>query len=166
MRTIRMLATLLTCLYAGCADYRYTVNERVVYTPAPLFRDYNLPDPGLRNCVHQHIVDAGVTRAAQLTELNCSHAGIEDLSGIEVFAGLAQLGLSNNRLEELASLAEMDSLRELRLDGNRLRGLRALHGLVRLTLLDVRGNPDLPCTELGVFRSRGTVELLAPSRCD
>ena len=163
---MKALSTLVLCLLAGCADYRFTVNERVVYTPAPLFKNYELPDAALDDCVRQHILDAEVTAAARLVELNCSHAGIEDLSGIEVFTGLARLKLSTNRLVELAPLAEMGSLRELQLDGNRLRSLRPLHGLVDLTLLDVRDNRELPCAELKLFRSRGTVELLAPSRCD
>ena len=160
----RIGITLLLCL-AGCADYRFTVNDKVVYTPVPLFTDYTLADVALEECVRQHILDRNISAAESLIDLNCSHAGISDLSGIEVFNGLVRLKLANNRIVELAPLSEMDTLRELRLDGNQLRGLRDIHGLVKLELLDLRDNPALPCSELTVFRSRATVTLVAPERC-
>ena len=157
---------LILGLAAGCADYRFTVNDRVIYTPAPLFTDYAVADAALADCLAQHISDGEITAAAQLTDLNCSHAGISDLSGIEVFAGLLRLKLSNNRIGDLSALEGLTALRELQLDGNRLRGLGPLAGLPTLAGLDVSGNPELPCDALDPLRSRAGLELNAPARCD
>ncbi len=162
---MRLFASLLLVVVCGCADYQFTVNERVVYTPAPLFADYEIPDPALRGCVKAHIQEAQVTAADQLDTLNCSHAGIEDLSGLQVFASLTRLKLSSNAIEELNALADMTALLELYLDDNKLRSVAELKDLLELRLLDLEGNAGLRCADLGSFRSRSALELVAPKHC-
>ena len=63
-------------LLGACQGYDVKVNEKVVYAPTPLFRDYTVPDPGLNGCLEQAINDDVITRAQQLTTLDCSFAGI------------------------------------------------------------------------------------------
>jgi Leucine-rich repeat (LRR) protein len=158
-----LLLTLL--LSGGCADYRFTVNERVVYTPTAIFSDFDIPDPALHACIEQHLTDASITAAEQLTELNCSHAGIANLQGLDVFAHLVRLKLSSNSIESLGALAELSGLRELHLDGNRLRNVMVLHGLLKLEHLDLRDNPALLCRHLDFFRQQPGIELVAPAQC-
>jgi Leucine-rich repeat (LRR) protein len=163
---MRLAAALATAALLGsCADYRVTVNERVVYTPAPLFTGYRIPDPALAECVEQHIADAGVTAAAALDVLNCSHAGVESLAGLEVFSRLVRLKLSRNRIEALQPLADMTALQELHLDGNRLDSIDPVRGLPELEYLDLRDNPQLRCASLDGFLGRPDLELRPPAHC-
>ncbi len=162
---MRVLASLLCVVISGCADYKFTVNERVVYTPAPLFADFDISDQALRECVQTHIQEARVTAAEQLDTLVCSHAGITDLSGLQVFSRLTRLKLSNNAIEEVNALSDMTAQLELYLDANDLRGIAELRDLLELRLLDVTANPRLRCDDLVPFRSRKGLELAAPQHC-
>ena len=156
---------LLAILLSACADYQFTVNERVVYTPAPLYADYEIVDEALRECVKQHVRDGSVTAAGQLTELNCSHAGIESLVGLDTFSGLQRLKLSSNAISDLAPLSTMSQLTEVRLDGNRLRSLTPLRELGQLSFLDLQGNPALNCQEVAHFAALPQLTLELPRHC-
>jgi Leucine-rich repeat (LRR) protein len=157
-----LLAVLVLC---GCADYRFTVNERVIYNPAPLFSAFDVPDRALRDCIRQHIADASITAAEQLNELNCSHAGVSKLDGLPVFTRLVRLKLSNNAVEDLAPLVSIGSLSELYLDANRLRNIMPLRSLLALEYLNLEGNDQLVCQQLEYFRRQPGLELVSPAHC-
>jgi hypothetical protein len=162
----RLTCILLAALASsGCADYRFTVNERVVYNPAPLFQAYDVPDPALHDCIQQHIADASITAAEQLTELNCSHAGVSDLTGLPVFSHLVRLKLSRNAIIDLTPLANMNALQVLYLDENRVRNIMPLRGLPELDYLNLAGNEELVCQQLEFFRRQPSLELVAPAHC-
>ena len=72
-----MLPALLVLLSA-CESYDFKVNDKVVYSPQPLFSDFEVPDEGLRGCLEQAIADGGISAGTQLSILNCNHAGIEE----------------------------------------------------------------------------------------
>ena len=150
---------------AGCADYRFTVNERVVYSPAPLFKAFDVPDPALRACLKQHIADASVTAAEALTELNCSHAGVSDLAGLQVFSHLVRLKMSSNAISDLAFLADMSALQVLYLDDNRLRDINTLRGLAELEYLNLAKNDGIDCRQLEFFQPVSSLELVPPEHC-
>ena len=164
-RTATPLMGVLVTLLAACADYSFTVNEKLVYTPEPLFRDFEVPDAALARCLRQHITDADVRAAEQLKELNCSHAGVATLQGLEVFAHLVRLKLSNNQISDLAPLANMPALEELYLDNNALRSIMPLRGDPGLLVLDLGGNDTLVCAQLDYFRRQPGLELSAPAHC-
>lgn len=159
------LFTLVAVLLSACADYQFTINEKVVYTPAPLFAEYEISDAALRECVTQHVRDRSVTTASQLTELNCSHAGIASLAGLDTFDGLVRLKLSSNAISDLAPLAAMTRLGELLVDGNQLRSLTPLRGLTELKFLGLEGNPALNCQELQHFAKIPGLSLEPPRHC-
>lgn len=161
----RLLPALACCLLSACADYQFTVNERVIYTPAPLFSGYDIADNALRECVRQHVLDHSVTAAPQLLELNCSHAGVAGLEGLGIFSGLTRLKLSNNAIGDTEPLAALTELIELYLDGNRLRGLAPIQRLRGLGVLDLRGNDALACEELAHFRRLPELKLVPPRHC-
>lgn len=164
MRHLPLFA-LAAALLSACAEYQFTVNDKVVYTPAPLFAEYEIPDSALRECVKQHVRDGSMTAAGQLTELNCSHAGIAKLAGLEVFSGLQRLKLSSNAISDLTALADMTELLELLLDGNQLRSLAPLRGLGELSFLSLQGNPALNCEELRHFTAIPGLSLEPPRHC-
>lgn len=114
---------ILLVALGGCARYQVTLNEQPIYSPPPLYSQFEVADESLKNCLHQTIADKQITRAEQLTQLVCRHAGIKSVQGLEVFAALEELDLSHNAL----------------------RNLKPLRGLAKLRLLKINDNPDLMC---------------------
>ncbi|NQX89022.1 MAG: hypothetical protein HRT77_10190 [Halioglobus sp.] len=134
----------LFLLLCACQDYDFKLNDTVLYSPT-LFRDFNIPDPALNECVKQTIKEASVTQAQQLTVLDCSDVGIENLDGLAVFTGLKAIRLSGNEVRNLAELNRMASLEVLQLDNNRIVDSTPLQTLPMLRQLDLSGNSGLQC---------------------
>lgn len=149
--TVFCLSGAFCALLAGCSGYDLTVNDAVVYTPRPLFRDYELADAALAACVEQHIIDARITRSDQLEQLNCSAAGISDLDGLAAFGNLRQLKLSDNAIRNLSAIGSLAQLRGLYLDGNALLDIGIVRGFPLLQALDVSDNPALICPAPGQY---------------
>lgn len=145
LRATRFIGLFITLLVAGCADYAVTFNERTLYTPPALLRDFSLDDGALRECVTQHIVDSEITSAEALTLLDCSRAGISDLAGLELFTGLTRVRLSGNAIEDVTPLAAATGLEILLLDNNRVSDPTPLFALEALARLDLSGNDRLAC---------------------
>jgi len=160
-----IVALLASGLTGGCADYQFTVNEKVLYRPAPLFVDYEIADAALLQCVNQHIEDARITSAEQLTALNCSHAGIEKLEGIEIFTGLTRLKLSGNAIVDGTALAALPALRELALDANQIATAEPLLPLQTLAILDLRDNEGMDCGAAATLAARPGLDLRLPAQC-
>ncbi len=140
-----LVAFLVAFLVAGCADYAVTFNDRTLYTPPALFRDFSLDDEALRECVTQHIIDSEITSAEGLTLLDCSRAGISDLAGLELFTGLTRVRLSGNAVEDVTPLAAATGLELLLLANNRISDATPLFALEALEHLDLSGNDRLTC---------------------
>lgn len=138
-------ACLFTLLVAGCGPYDVKVNERVVFSPRPLFSDFELADSALRTCVEQAITDGNVTAAPELETLDCSHAGITDLAGLGVFTGITRLKLSSNNIRNLVELSRLSLLQTLHLDDNAVVDPVPLFDLPALQELDLSGNTALQC---------------------
>ncbi len=130
---------------SACEHYDLKVNERVVYTPRPLFSDFAAPDPALQACLEKAIASLKVTSATQLQELDCSGAGVKELTGLSVFTGLQRLHLADNQIESLAALAPLSSLDTLDLRGNGISDPLPLYDMLSLRNLDLRGNKALRC---------------------
>jgi len=144
---IRSIATVLTALaLASCGSYDFTINEKVVYSPKPLFSDFSLPDPALHRCVEQAVTQGKITKAGDLEILNCSHAGITDLEGLELFTGLSKLKLSFNKVQDIAALSALSKLEVLQLDTNHIVDARPLLQISALRELNLSANPQLICS--------------------
>lgn len=155
---------ILITLLSACENYDFKVNDRVVYSPHPLFDDFDLPDPALRACVKQAIQDHVITAVLQLNTLNCSHAGISDLSGLATFTGLSSLKLSSNEIRNLVELGALTSLELLYLDNNQIIDPVPLYDLPALQSLDLSGNPDLQCPRTtGLLRVE---QVVLPEHCN
>lgn len=162
-RSSALILSLSLFLLCACQGYDFTVNDRVVYSPQPLFANFDVPDPALRACLEQAIADASATAAVQLNDLNCSHAGIGSLEGLSIFTGLSRLRLSSNTIRNLVELDRLIALRELYLDGNRVIDPVPLYQLSALQVVDLSGNPGLQCPRSGSFAGVETVIL--PEHC-
>lgn len=151
-------------LLAGCTNYDFTVNDTLVYSPKPLFSDFDTPDSGLNSCLEQAIVDAKIEEADALKRLNCSHGGIETLQGLETFTGLIQLKLSANKIRNLAPLASLIQLQELYLDDNVVVDPVPLYPLPALRTLDLSSNAVLQCPQAAAFAHLMSITL--PDHCN
>lgn len=127
----------------ACNQYAFTLNTRELYSPPPLFSDYDLEDSALKACVQQTIADQNVREADQLGLLICSHAGVQSLVGLETFEGVEQMNLSNNRLTQVDELLL----------------------LPRLQIVQIDGNPDLQCGTLDSLAAQGVTIASAPQHC-
>ena len=157
------LPCLLLLALAGCDKYDIKVNDRVVFTPRPLFSDYSIADAALAACVEQAIIDGNITIAADLRTLNCSHAGIADLDGIAIFSGLTQLKLSSNEIRNLVELGQLLLLQVLYLDDNQVVDPVPLFDLPALNTLDLSGNAQMQCPTASAFVK--LEELTLPEHC-
>lgn len=156
-----LLAAALGC---GCEGYSYTLNERTLFAPPPLFAAYSIEDPALSDCVQQAIEDGKITSADQLVDLNCSNAGIANLTGLETFTALRRIGLDGNKLQSLAPLGSLASLELVQARGNRLREVDG--ALCRSgRQLALAGNTEFPCAEIARLRECGVTLVDTPAHC-
>lgn len=139
-----LLVILTCCLSTGCKNYTYTFNEQPIFNPPSLFDDYDIADPALNNCLKQAIIDTQATSANQLTNLNCSSAGIKDLSGLERFTGLSHINLNQNLLVNIDSLLLLQHLVIVRLERN----------------------DQLSCVDTGLLAKQVSGSLSLPKHCD
>jgi Leucine-rich repeat (LRR) protein len=155
------LAFFLLC---ACQGYDVKVNDKVVYTPTPLFSNFAAADPGLHSCIERAINDGVVTAPGQLSSLDCSFAGIENLDGLATFTELKTLRLSANKISNLAELSKIITLQEVFLDDNQIVDPAPLFQLSALRKVDLSGNAALQCPKAGRFVKSATV--LLPLHCN
>src|SRR5690606_4285967 len=138
--------TLLSCfLLLGCKQYSVSLNEKVLYTPAPLFTHFSLADRQLQSCVDQTIKDLKATKAQDLTSLNCSHAGIESIEGLGIFTELQHLHRANNSISNISALTSLPKLETLILRDNKVTEGAPLLNLLHLLHLDISNNAQFDC---------------------
>ncbi len=157
-------ALLGALILSACSRYSVSVNERVVYTPPPLFQSYVIADEHLRACVKANIQEAAVVEAAQLKTLLCSAGNIKSLSGLEVFSNLRKLGLAHNAVGNLETLASLPELKHLNLSHNAVNSVTPLLALERLSTVNLAENPELDCETVSTLRHPGR-DIVAP-QCD
>ncbi|MFP5413411.1 MAG: leucine-rich repeat domain-containing protein [Gammaproteobacteria bacterium] len=129
-------------LAAGCNRYEVTLNDQPLHSPPQLFASYRIDDLALRDCVAQTIHDNQITAGRQLTRLVCTHAGIVDLGGLEIFGSLEIVNLADNRITTVEPLLSLPSLAQL----------------------DLSANPGLNCSAGSALTARGVVVVL-PAHC-
>ncbi len=159
---------LLVVMIAGCKSYSVSLNNKLVYTPPSLFKDFAIADTKLRACVEQTIIDNHITKAEDLKQLNCSHAGIESLAGLEKFYSIEQLNLSENALQSIAQLSNFSQLRVLILRKNNLTSAEPVLHMLALQELDISENAKLACGDLKQFAKnthQGNLKLTLPEQC-
>ncbi|BFM14986.1 hypothetical protein R50073_11690 [Maricurvus nonylphenolicus] len=161
----RVFIIATTLLIGACSKYQLTLNERVMYTPAPLFTDFSTADRQLKTCLDQAITDAQVTSAGDLKQLICTHAGLTSLEGLEIFTGLELLHLAHNKLQSAEAIARLPQLQEVSLSDNQLQQIPEILLLEKLTMLDLTENATLNCGDIAQFRERYQGELKAPEQC-
>jgi hypothetical protein len=162
---LRSVALALVLTIAGCADYEFTVNNKTVYTPLPLYSDYQIGDSALQACVNQTIEDQKITQAQNLQALSCSHAGIAELAGLEAFSELQSLHLQHNNISSTRILAQLTQLQQLDISHNGLTNGAGLLSLKQLQRVDLSDNPKLNCASIDTGKLRRGLQLILPQHC-
>lgn len=162
---LRPSALALVLAMAGCADYEFTVNNKTVYTPLPLYSDYQIGDSALKACVSQTIEDQKITQAQSLKALSCSHAGIAELAGLEAFSELQSLHLQHNNISSTRILVQLPRLQQLDISDNGLTNGAALLSLKQLQRVDLSDNPKLDCASIDSGQLRRGLQLILPQHC-
>ncbi|GGY65489.1 hypothetical protein GCM10011613_06690 [Cellvibrio zantedeschiae] len=164
----KILGVILVSTIAGCKNYSVSVNNNIVYTPPSLFKDFTIADAHLRSCVEQTILDNKISKAEDLKQLNCSHAGISSLAGLEKFHAIEQLNLAENSLQSVAPITNFSKLKVLILRKNNLTSAEPLLHLLALKEVDVSDNAKLACRDLKQLATNfqhGNLKLVLPEQC-
>jgi len=135
---------LISYVISGCADYAVTFNNKAIITPVALYQSEKIIDNALRNCIEHTIGHQKITDPKMLRTLDCSHAGIEKLDGIQQFLYLSKVRLKNNNLAGLAPLLLLD----------------------KLTVADLSNNTNIDCDDLRQLRNRNSIKSLASCICE
>jgi Leucine-rich repeat (LRR) protein len=138
----------LIILLPSCKNYSFSVNDKTVYTPAGIFKNYQIADAALADCVAQTIIDLHITRAEDLTRLNCTQAGIKALNGLDKFFALTELNLSENQIQDISSLNKLGRLEVLFIQKNKINQTEPLLNLLHLRQVNLSDNPIRDCDNL------------------
>jgi hypothetical protein len=168
-KSLLLFCGLVTSLLAsGCKNYSVSVNENVVYTPPSIFKDYQLTDARLQDCVEQTIYDLHITSAEELTRLNCSNAGITSLVGLDKFFAMKELNLADNQIADISQIAQLGRLEKLVLTNNKINNPAPLLNLLHLAQLHVDNNPQMTCKDLLQLQQNldhQKLDLKLPAQC-
>lgn len=147
------LIILASAMTSGCKNYSFSVNDKTIYTPAGIFKNYEIADAALADCVAQTIIDLHITRAEELTRLNCAQAGIKTLDGLDKFFALTELNLSENQIQDINSLNKLGRLEILLLQKNSISRTEPLLNLLHLRQVNLSDNPIKDCNNLQQLQS-------------
>ena len=168
-KSLLLFCGLVTSLLAtGCKNYSVSVNENIVYTPPSIFKDYQLADAQLRDCVEQTIYDLHITRAEELIRLNCSNAGITSLVGLDKFFALKELNLADNQLADISEIGQLGRLEKLVLSNNKINNPAPLLKLLHIAQLHLDQNPQMTCKDLQQLQQNlndQKLDLKLPTQC-
>jgi len=142
------LIILASVVASGCKNYSFSVNDKTIYTPAGIFKNYQIADAALADCVAQTIIDLNITRAEDLTRLNCAHAGIKSLKGLDKFFALTDLNLSENQIQDISHLNKLGRLEILLLQKNKISHTEPLLNLLHLRQVNLSDNSVKDCKNL------------------
>ena len=98
-------------MLVSCSNYQLTLNSKPIYTPPQIYTSFTVEDNALQNCLTQTLIDQNITDIRDLRIINCSYAGIENLSGLTHFKWLETINQNNIETIELPekSLTFIDS---------------------------------------------------------
>lgn len=139
----QILLIICMSILVSCNGYQLMFNSKPIYSPPQIYSNFSVEDKALQNCLTQTLVDQNITDIRDLQILNCSYAGIENLSGLTHFKWLKTINLSNNNLSDIKPLMFLGLLQEVNLEGNNL----------------------LPCADLTALENFISDRLLAPKAC-
>lgn len=101
----------------------------------------------------QDISFGGITFKTDVTELNLSGMGLQNISALASCKQLQKLDISGNSISDLSPLMDLPYLRWLNASNNAISDLRPLMGMSSLSFLNVSGNYFTSTVPLGNISS-------------
>ena len=150
-------------LLSACGSYEFTLNDKLLKRPQQLFTDYRIDDKHLHRCIKQAIVDNNISQASELEDLNCSHAGIISINGLERFSHLRRVKLSHNKISNIDTIKTLNKLEVLHIPHNHILDYLPVLNLVQLQELDVSHNPNLKCPRK--LQLKNIKKVILPNHC-
>lgn len=108
-----LVISFILFLLSACGNYNLLVNDNLLYEPPKLYLNFSVADENFMTCLVQHIEDLEITSRQELLQVNCSYAGITDLTGIRHFSRIESLSLKGNPLQSIETIFELANLRSL-----------------------------------------------------
>lgn len=146
----------------------YWVTGETTETISVTFLDENLYQ-NMKNKNNDHIVSSDnntytlefrTQDIPNITSLNLSNCGINNLSGIENFTGLTTLDLSTNSISDISVLSNLVNLTTLKLNDNQyINNLSPLANLKSITVLQANNNSIRNIQPLGNLTELKELEL-------
>ena len=124
-----IFAAFIMSLLLSCSDYEITLNDQPLQLRKPVSIAFTVSDSSLSRCLIETLKVQNAIRIDDLETLDCSHAGIKSLEGLEQFQGLARIKLSGNELYDIGPLLSLGGL----------------------TIADLSANNNIPCQQLQVL---------------
>ena len=124
-----IFAAFIMSLLLSCADYEITLNDQPLRLGKPVSISFTVSDSSLSRCLIETLKVQNAIRIDDLETLDCSHAGIKSLEGLEQFQGLARIKLSGNELYDIGPLLSLGEL----------------------MIADLSDNNNIPCQQLQVL---------------
>jgi hypothetical protein len=153
---------------SACQKYQVSLNDKVIYTPPGVFKDYQITDQQLADCVEQTIYDLHASSVEQITQLNCSNAGIKSLAGLGKFYALTALNLADNQLTAIDEISKLGRLQILILNNNPIKDMAPLLQLLHLQDLQLEKITTMDCASVAQlqanFKPLGA-KILLPEHC-
>lgn len=115
-------------------------------TPTPTPGEVvDIPDDNFRACLNKTLRQPKssaitATQLASIKTLECTYAGIHDLTGAQHLVNATSIKLDLNKITDASPLNGLPKLATLGLDGNDLASMAGLTSLPALTALDLSGN--------------------------
>ena len=150
-------------LLSACGSYDFTLNDKLVKRSQQLFTNYQIDDKRLRRCIKQTIVDNNISQASELEDLNCSHAGIISINGLEGFSHLRRVKLSHNKISNIDNIKTLHKLEVLHISHNHILDYLPAFSLIQLQELDISNNPNLKC--LRKLQLKNIKKVILPKHC-
>ena len=97
----------------SCSKYSLEINNNRIYTPPPVYQNFELADQALNTCIQQTIIDHQLSRASDLHQVKCSYAGIESIQGLAHFSRIQELSLKGNPIDDGNELLKLTHLKYL-----------------------------------------------------
>jgi hypothetical protein len=144
--SVFLLGLTLLLSISACQKYQVSLNDKVLYTPPGVFKDYQIADPQLADCVKQTIYDLHASKVEQITQLNCSNAGIKSLVGLGKFYALTAVNLADNQLTSIDEIGKLGRLQTLILNNNPIKDMTPLLQLLHLQDLQLEKITTMDCT--------------------
>ena len=116
-------------------DFEISDSNNTVVT----FKDKNL-EQLIRIIIHKPTGDIYKSDIKNITYLDASNKGIQDINGIENLTNLQTLDLKSNQINNISALKELANLQYLDLCSNQISDISVLNGLTNIQNLDLSIN--------------------------